>query len=56
MPEAKLGFFTDVCGCYFLSRMRSNIGFYLGMTGGRLTGEDVYVSGLANYYIPKDKL
>ena len=38
MPEAKLGFFTDVGAGYFLSRLRSNLGFYLGMTGNRLKG------------------
>ncbi len=38
MPEAKLGFFTDVASCYILSRLRNNIGFYLGMTGSRLKG------------------
>ena len=38
MPEAKLGFFTDVCACYTLARLRNNIGFYLGMTGARLKG------------------
>ncbi len=36
MPEAKIGFFTDVGGGYFLSRLRNNIGYYLGLTGARL--------------------
>lgn len=39
MPEAKIGFFTDVGGGYFLSRLRKNIGLYLGMTGARLKAE-----------------
>lgn len=38
MPENKIGFFTDVCGGYFLSRLRNNIGYYLGLTGARLKG------------------
>ena len=38
MPEGKIGFFTDVGACYFLSKMRSNIGYYLAMTSSRLTG------------------
>lgn len=38
MPETKIGFFTDVCGGYFLSRLRNNIGYYLGLTGMRLKG------------------
>lgn len=56
MPEAKLGFFTDICSCYVLSRLKSNIGYYLGMTGARLKGEDVYISGLANYFIQRSSL
>jgi hypothetical protein len=38
MPEGKIGFFTDVAAGYFLSRLRSNIGYYLGLTGARLKG------------------
>lgn len=38
MPEAKLGFFTDVGVNYILARMRNNLGYYLGMTGSRLKG------------------
>ena len=53
MPQAKLGFFTDVCACYTLARLRNNIGFYLGMTGARLKGEDFYISGIANYFIQR---
>ncbi len=39
MPEAKLGFFTDVGVNYLFARMRGNLGYYLGMTGMRLKGE-----------------
>lgn len=56
MPEAKLGFFTDVASGYVLSRLRSNIGYWLGMTGARLRGEEVFISGLANYFIPRTSL
>lgn len=38
MPEAKLGFFTDVGVNYLLARLRGNIGYYLGTTGARLKG------------------
>ncbi len=51
MPEGKIGFFTDVGAGYFLSRLRNNIGYYLG-----LKGEDVYIAGLANFYIPKENV
>lgn len=56
MPEAKLGFFTDVGVNYLFARMRGNLGYYLGMTGMRLKGEQAYIAGLANYYIPSSKL
>jgi len=56
MLESKIGFFTDVCGAYFLSRLRNNIGTYLGLTGMRLKGEEVYKAGIANYYIPRKDL
>jgi len=56
MPETKIGFFTDVCGGYFLSRLRNNIGYYLGLTGMRLKGEEVYKAGIANYFIPRERL
>lgn len=50
MPENKLGFFTDVASGYVLSRLRNRIGQYIG-TGVQLKGEDVYNSGLANYFV-----
>lgn len=56
MPEGKIGFFTDVGSCYFLSKMRNNIGYYLAMTSSRLKGEDVFNSGLSNYYIPQENI
>lgn len=35
MPETGIGFFTDVGGSYFLSRVKDNIslGLFLGITG-----------------------
>jgi enoyl-CoA hydratase/carnithine racemase len=54
MPEGKIGFFTDIAAGYFLSRLRNNIGYYLGLTGARLKGEDVYIAGLANFYISRE--
>lgn len=56
MPEAKIAFFTDVGGGYFLSRLRSNIGLYLGLTGARLKGKELVATGVANYYVPRDRL
>lgn len=56
MPEAKIGFFTDVGGGWFLSRLRNNIGIYLGLTSATLKGEDVVKAGIANYFVPSDQL
>jgi enoyl-CoA hydratase/carnithine racemase len=56
MPETKLGFFPDVGAGYFLSRLRNNLGFYLGLTGQRLKGEELVQVGLADYYMTREKL
>ncbi|KRX02267.1 hypothetical protein PPERSA_04889 [Pseudocohnilembus persalinus] len=56
MPEAKIGLFTDVGGGYFLSRMRKNLGLYVGLTGARLKGQELVQTGIADYYIPREKL
>jgi 3-hydroxyisobutyryl-CoA hydrolase len=56
MPETKLGLFTDVGGGYFLSRLKGNLGMFLGLTGYRLKGADLYHAGLADYYIPRNRI
>ena len=56
MPEAKLGFYTDAGSSFTLSRMRNHIGYYLGMTGLRLNGEEVFIAGVANFFIPRADL
>ena len=56
MPEAELGFFTDVGGSYFLPRLPHNIGYLLGLTGHRLKGKDLVQTGLADYFIKREKL
>ncbi|CAM6005271.1 unnamed protein product [Sphagnum balticum] len=56
MPENKLGFFTDVGSSYRLSRLRGHLGHYLALTGARLKGEDLFILGLANYYIPRESI
>lgn len=56
MPEAKIGFFTDVSGGYFLSRLHDHVGLYLGLTSQRLKGKDLVRAGLANYFIPSARI
>lgn len=51
MPETALGLFPDVGGTYFLSNLKNELGLFLGLTGYRLHGADVYHSGLASHYV-----
>lgn len=51
MPETALGLFPDVGGTYFLSRLKDGLGFFLGLTGYKLRGADVYHAGLASHYV-----
>ena len=54
--EAKIGFFTDVSGSYFLSRLPNNFGLFLGLTGHRLKGSELVQVGLANYFVKKENI
>ncbi|KAL2730378.1 hypothetical protein V1477_016189 [Vespula maculifrons] len=56
MPETAIGLFPDVGGSYFLSRLKGKLGLYLGLTGHRLQGIDVFHAGIATHYIPSEKL
>lgn len=56
MPQAKIGFFTDVGSSYILANLRNNVGMYLALTSGRLKGEEVYASGFANYFVHKENI
>ena len=51
MPETNLGLHPDVGGSYFLSRLRGGLGPYLGLTGVRLKGDDLFYGGLATHYV-----
>jgi len=56
MPEAKIGLFTDCGAGYFYSRLRNNLGYFLGITAYRLKGEELLQTGLADYYVKSEKL
>jgi enoyl-CoA hydratase len=56
MPETAIGLFPDVGGGRYLSRLRGRAAQYLALTGARLDGADCIALGLANYFIPSDKL
>jgi enoyl-CoA hydratase/carnithine racemase len=48
MPEVGIGFFPDVGGSYFLSRLRGSLGLYLGLTGMQLRAADTVYARLAD--------
>ncbi|XP_034937617.1 3-hydroxyisobutyryl-CoA hydrolase, mitochondrial [Chelonus insularis] len=56
MPETAIGLFPDVGGSYFLPRLRGKLGYFLGLTGHRLKGEDVKLAGIATHFVPSTKL
>jgi enoyl-CoA hydratase len=50
MPETAIGFFPDVGGSYFLSRLPAAVGMYLGLTGARFDAGDALHVGLATHF------
>ncbi|NAW50044.1 enoyl-CoA hydratase/isomerase family protein [Elizabethkingia argentiflava] len=54
MPEINIGLYPDVGGTWFLNKMPSAYGLYVGLTGTRLDGADCKFLGLADYYILSD--
>ncbi|PVV03977.1 hypothetical protein BB560_001533 [Smittium megazygosporum] len=51
MPETLIGLFPDVGASFFLSRLDSQVGTYLGLTGTRISGKDVFYTGIATHYV-----
>lgn len=56
MPEVGIGFFPDVGGSYFLSRLPKHVGYYLGLTGARIRAGDAYKAGIATHVMAADRL
>ena len=56
MPETTIGLFPDVGGGRYLSRLRGRSAQYLALTSARLDGADCIALGLANFYVPSDRL
>ena len=55
MPEITIGLFPDVGSSWFLSRMPTGLGAFIGMTGVRMKAADALFAGLADYYIPEEE-
>jgi enoyl-CoA hydratase len=51
MPETGIGFFPDIGGGYFLSRLPGETGLYLGLTGNSVARADAYYLGIATHCI-----
>ena len=56
MPETTIGFFPDVGASFFLSRLPGAVGTYLALTSDRLTGADVFYTGIATHYLHSTSL
>ena len=56
MPETAIGFFPDVGGGWYLSRLPGRVGQFLALTGARLDGAECHHLGLATHYIPSEAL
>ncbi|KFA52681.1 hypothetical protein S40293_05454 [Stachybotrys chartarum IBT 40293] len=56
MPETTIGFFPDVGASFFLPRMNGSVGTYLALTSERLTGANVFYSGIATHYLHSTSL
>jgi enoyl-CoA hydratase len=56
MPETGIGFFPDVGASWFLTRQRNELGTYVALTGEPLAAGDAIALGLADSYVPSDRL
>ncbi|WP_432257414.1 enoyl-CoA hydratase/isomerase family protein [Cupriavidus sp. TMH.W2] len=56
MPETNIGLFPDVGGGWFLARTPGRIGEYLGLTGTVIHAADALHAGLADTYLPGNRL
>ncbi|WP_163164755.1 enoyl-CoA hydratase/isomerase family protein [Arthrobacter sp. Alg241-R88] len=56
MPETTIGFAPDVGGTLLLSRAPGEAGTHAALTGAHLSGADALHLGLADHYLPSDRL
>ena len=56
MPEVTIGFVPDVGGTWLLANAPGELGTHAGLTGGAFTGADAIALGLADYFVPSDRL
>lgn len=56
MPETGIGFFPDVGGTFFLPRLPGKVGFYLGLTGAKLSSDDCIAMNIATQKITSESI
>ncbi|MBG8559076.1 MULTISPECIES: enoyl-CoA hydratase/isomerase family protein [Pseudomonas] len=56
MPETGIGYFPDVGGSYFLSRIPGELGTYLGVSGVQIQAADALYCGLADWHVDSASL
>ncbi len=56
MPETTIGFVPDVGGTLLLSRSPGETGTHAALTGAHLSGADALFLGLADHFVPSEKL
>jgi enoyl-CoA hydratase len=56
MPETTIGFAPDVGGTLLLSRAPGEAGTHAALTGAHLSGADALYLGLADHFVPSDRL
>tara|TARA_Y100000590_G_scaffold466356_1_gene641426 strand:+ start:450 stop:1454 length:1005 start_codon:yes stop_codon:yes gene_type:complete len=56
MPETAIGFFPDVGGSYFLSRLKYNYGLFLALTGQMINHNEILELGFGTHYCPNDQI
>lgn len=56
MPEVSIGFFPDIAGTWLLARAPGELGTHLALTGGSASGADAIALGLADHFVPSERL
>lgn len=56
MPEAGIGFFTDVGASYFTQKLPLSLALFICLTGARLNASDCMHLGFATHYVKEENL
>ncbi|WP_329199607.1 MULTISPECIES: enoyl-CoA hydratase/isomerase family protein [unclassified Streptomyces] len=56
MPETGIGFVPDVGGTYLLSLAPGELGTHLALTGASVGAADAVLCGLADHFVPSERL